>query len=504
MKNFQNVLIKAVSYFFILLFIYASVSKLLDFENFQVQIAQSPLLSSYAGFISYLVIIVELIIVLLLSIPRVKKIGLYASMALMVAFTIYIYLILNFSDFVPCSCGGILEKLGWTEHLVFNMVCVVLTLIGIILLENNDSTRMFSYGIRVIVIILVSSFSVIYLYYSSEYMIKSNNNFTRRYLTHPLIEDKTIDLANEHFYFAGSNDKRLFLGSPLAPLTLTSITTDLTNLENRPIKPDHTAYTFHNLRLGVKGSNFFLYDGSVPIIYRGKLSSDKLSTVSFNDVFFNQFAIIDSSRFAIRIRSGKTGEYELGILDLKAKSKVTVLPSLLEKQIDGVFDSDGQLMVDYKTKSIIYMYAYRNQFLVMDDYLKLKNRMKTIDTVSKARITAQKLSDGRTKMSSPPLRVNSKITTNGLLVFNQSNLMGKHESKEHWKNATVFDIYKTNKQEYVGSFYIDHFNNKPVSQILVTDHYLYAIIGSKLIRYQYRKSDTKYFKTGEAENLIQE
>ena len=82
--------------------------------------------------------------------------------------------------------------------------------------------------------------------------------------------------------------------------------------------------------------------------------------------------------------------------------------------------------------------------------------------------------------------------------------MGKHESKEHWKNATVFDIYKTNKQEYVGSFYIDHFNNKPVSQILVTDHYLYAIIGSKLIRYQYRKSDTKYFKTGEAENLIQE
>jgi len=153
MKNFQSTFIKAVSYFFIVLFIYASVSKLLDFENFQVQIAQSPLLSSYAGFISHLVIIVELIIVLLLSIPRIKKIGLYASMALMVAFTIYIYLILNFSDFVPCSCGGILEKLGWTEHLVFNMVCVVLTLIGIILQENNDITRMFSYGIRVIVII---------------------------------------------------------------------------------------------------------------------------------------------------------------------------------------------------------------------------------------------------------------------------------------------------------------------------------------------------------------
>lgn len=504
MKNFKNFYIKAVSYFFMLLFIYAGVSKLLDFENFQIQIAQSPLLSSYAGIISYVVIIVELIIVLLLAIPKTRKIGLYASIALMVTFTIYIYLILNYSDFVPCSCGGILEKLGWTEHLVFNIICVLIVLTGIILSEKNDKTRMASYVIRITIIIMVSSFLVIYLYYSSEYIIKKDNNFTRRYLTHPLIEDKGIDLANEHFYFAGRNDNTIFLGSPLAPLTLTSISMDLKNLENKQIKPDRTAFIFQNLRFGVMGGNVFLYDGSVPIIYRGELSSGKVSTVSYNDIYFNQFAIIDSSRFAIRIRSGKTGEYELGILDVKAQSKVTILPSLLEKQIDGVFDSDGQLTVDHKTNNLIYMYAYRNQFLIMDDHLKVKNRLQTIDTVSKAQITAQKLSDGRTKMASPPLKVNSKITTNGLMLFNHSNLMGRFESKEHWATATVFDIYKTNRKEYVGSFYIDHINKKPVSQIMVTDHYLYAIIGSKLRRYQYRKSDTKYFKTGEAENLIQE
>ena len=82
----------------------------MDFGNFQVQIAQSPLLSAYAGFISYATIIVELLIVVTLIVPKFRLIGLYSSMGIMIAFTIYIYLILNFSDFVPCSCGGLLEK----------------------------------------------------------------------------------------------------------------------------------------------------------------------------------------------------------------------------------------------------------------------------------------------------------------------------------------------------------------------------------------------------------
>ncbi|WP_408582583.1 MauE/DoxX family redox-associated membrane protein, partial [Myroides odoratimimus] len=115
-----------VQYFFVLLFVYAAISKLITFEAFQVQLTQSPLLSAYANIIAYLVIIVELVIALLLSLKQTKTLGLYLSYGLMVAFTIYIYLILNYSDFIPCSCGGILEKMGWSEHLWFNvMVCVV-------------------------------------------------------------------------------------------------------------------------------------------------------------------------------------------------------------------------------------------------------------------------------------------------------------------------------------------------------------------------------------------
>ena len=68
------------------------------------------------------------------------------------AFTVYIYLILNYSDFVPCSCGGILEKLGWTEHLIFNGICVIMGVVAIIRTVKNRT-----YGTSRAVLFLLTS-----------------------------------------------------------------------------------------------------------------------------------------------------------------------------------------------------------------------------------------------------------------------------------------------------------------------------------------------------------
>ncbi|NML70773.1 tellurium resistance protein TerC [Chryseobacterium sp. RP-3-3] len=503
MKKTAHIITMLIAYFFVLLFCYAGMSKALDFENFQIQIAQSPLLTAFAGFTSYSVIIVELIIVFLLLIPRLRLIGLYASLGLMTAFTIYIYLILNYSDFVPCSCGGVLEKMDWNEHLLFNIACVVLALSAIVI-NRNKQYSLYKVYFKIITTIVISGLTVIFLFINSENNIKKENGFTRRFLPHPIIEDKVLELDNEHYYFAGNNDEQIFLGNKSTPLILTSVGHTFTVLKSMRIYPDQTDFTYTNLQFKVAGFNYYLYDGSVPIIYKGKTTDSLARTVSHNDIYFNQLAVVDSAHFAVRIRSSETSEYELGMLSINEQPKFRLLATLLEKQIDGVFDADGQLLTNAKSKNILYMYAYRNQFLIMNNQLQLKRRLKTIDTISKAQIQPVKLSDGNRKLRSPPLKVNSGLTANGTLLFNQSHLMGKHEPRERWRNATVIDIYRTDKQEYMGSFYIDHIDRQPVSQIMVTDQYLYAIIGRRLIRYQYRTSNVKYFTTGEAENLIQE
>ncbi|WP_232424356.1 MauE/DoxX family redox-associated membrane protein [Flavobacterium sp. WG21] len=115
--RYKYIFIEVISFLYVVLFVYAAVSKLLDFENFRVQLGQSPLLSAFAGVIAWIVPALELFIALLIVSKRWRIIGLFGALGLMIMFTAYIFIILNYSSFVPCSCGGILEKLGWTEHL---------------------------------------------------------------------------------------------------------------------------------------------------------------------------------------------------------------------------------------------------------------------------------------------------------------------------------------------------------------------------------------------------
>jgi hypothetical protein len=132
------IIIEIICALFMLLFVYAAVTKLIDYEKFRVQIGQSPLLIAFADWIAWIVPAIELVIAVILGVPRIRLMGLYASFTLMIMFTAYIIMILNFADHVPCSCGGILEKMGWTEHLIFNIAFVLLALIAIVLNVNQE------------------------------------------------------------------------------------------------------------------------------------------------------------------------------------------------------------------------------------------------------------------------------------------------------------------------------------------------------------------------------
>ncbi|MFY1045961.1 MauE/DoxX family redox-associated membrane protein [Chryseobacterium sp. GP-SGM7] len=131
MKYFKKIIPFAVSIFFVILFCYAAISKILDFENFQAQISASPLLNKLSQFLPYTIIIVEFLIAGLLCYRKTRTIGLIGSLVLMLIFTVYITLLLRTSKNLPCSCGGILEKMSWQQHLYFNIGCVVLTIIAL-------------------------------------------------------------------------------------------------------------------------------------------------------------------------------------------------------------------------------------------------------------------------------------------------------------------------------------------------------------------------------------
>ncbi len=135
----KKIVTEIICFLFIVLFIYAAFSKLSDIGKFRVQLGLSPLLTTIADYVVWGIPGIEVLISIMLVIPRLRLPGLISAFGLMTLFTAYIIAILEFSEFVPCSCGGILDQLGWTEHIVFNSVFILLALVGV-LVESSQST----------------------------------------------------------------------------------------------------------------------------------------------------------------------------------------------------------------------------------------------------------------------------------------------------------------------------------------------------------------------------
>ncbi|MEO2052190.1 MULTISPECIES: MauE/DoxX family redox-associated membrane protein [Flavobacteriaceae] len=142
-KGIYSKLITLFSLLLTLLFVYTAVSKLMHLDTFQLRVERMPYIASYATVISWAVPFVELVIAGLLWFARYRTLALYASLVLLGSFTIYISIVLKYSESIPCSCGGVISTLGWTDHILFNITFMFMALLGIIC--NNKQNIMQSH-----------------------------------------------------------------------------------------------------------------------------------------------------------------------------------------------------------------------------------------------------------------------------------------------------------------------------------------------------------------------
>jgi hypothetical protein len=129
----KTIIVEILSSLLILLFVYAALSKLFDYENFKLQLGKSPFITGFEGTVAWAIPAVEILTGLFLLIKRTRLFGLYVSLFLMTMFTAYIYAMLHYSYYIPCSCGGILSKMTWNQHLLFNILFVIFSITGILL-----------------------------------------------------------------------------------------------------------------------------------------------------------------------------------------------------------------------------------------------------------------------------------------------------------------------------------------------------------------------------------
>lgn len=473
----------------IVLFTYAAVSKVLDFQNFQAQLGQSPLLSIFAEIISVVVPLIEIVLSILLMFPRFRIPALYCSCFLMFLFTVYIVMILNFTSFVPCSCGGVLENLGWTEHLIFNVTFVVIGLVALLFHSGLRHTLIAS-----VVGATTGIISLVVLFVLSEEAIHQENPFIRRIPQGTAAKIAEVNLLNNSQYIAGGDKHRIYIADRLAPLHVYTYDTDLKGRQHNTIVLESENFKFRELRLKVVYPYFYLYDGSVPVIYKGSVTDWKAKIISSGEYAFNDITFISSDQQIILSQERTAKQNILALVKDTDSLEVKINHTILQKQIDGMFDTSGTMEYSYEWNKFIYLYRYRNQFIVTDPELKVEFRGNTIDTITKAKIKIAKVKSGDIKLAAPPLVVNKMATvTNNLLMVN-SMLQGRFESPEVWSHATVMDVYDITTNTYLLSFYVYDENSSRMKSCFATEDALYVIIGTELQKYGYGERIKSHFK----------
>jgi len=484
--SLKNAFVETIALLYILLFVYAAVSKLLDFKNFQVQLGQSPLLSPFANYIAWIVPVCELLIAFLIMIRKTRLIGLFSAYLLMVMFTAYIFVILNYTAFIPCSCGGILEKLGWTEHLIFNFIFILLAVTSLFYLSKTEQKyppAISKSGSRLIFwsATLLGICSIVVLFLWSENIVHYHNRLTRRFPHTPAHRTANIDLKLHSYYIAGANGSYIYLGNTTAPLLLTIFNTRLQLTQKRLITLDKNDFSYRDLRIIVKDNYFYVVDGTVPCIYKGSVEDWKATLIQKGGEYFGKATAIDSISLVLRTHNAFSGESILGVINTST-GKTTLNKEILQRQFDGVFDVDGQLHYSSGLNRIVYLYAYRNQFTLADTALKIDYRGTTIDTIEKADLKVVKVESHHVrKFAKPPLFVNKASSVYGAYLYVDSAVPGHFEDDKLWKSSSIIDVYNLSDNSYVFSFCIYDIAGEKVREFVVYDNHLFALVGSYLL-----------------------
>lgn len=138
--KFRPIISDTAAYLLLALFMYTAANKILTINTFSSTLAKSPLIGSYSLVVAWLIPIIEIIVSLLLIVAATRKLGLYASLALLGIFTVYLIYMVSSGTKLPCHCGGVISTMTWQRHIWFNAAFLIIAVIGIKMHKNKKSS----------------------------------------------------------------------------------------------------------------------------------------------------------------------------------------------------------------------------------------------------------------------------------------------------------------------------------------------------------------------------
>jgi hypothetical protein len=312
----------------------------------------------------------------------------------------------------------------------------------------------------------------------------AKNGFSRRFPGNRLTVARETALTDGDFYIAGHTSSHIYLGNIKKPLNLW-VGDSMLQLHF----PETIKAVWQSARLSVDSPYIYLSDGLSPKFFRGDLQSLKMDTFMCKSSYFTAATNISPRSFAVRSVNATTNENML--LKVQSDSPYVIKKgNPLQKQVDGIFCTDGQLKYDKTANILVYMYYYRNQCLLLDTNLNLLRTIKTIDTTSIAKISIAS-DHGNITLSAPPPFVNATMCLHANKIYIRSVLSGDNEDPHIISKNNLVDVYSTIDGHCIETFYIPKPHEESLREMCIVNDKLVALYSHSYVAYNLNSGSRK-------------
>lgn len=289
----------------------------------------------------------------------------------------------------------------------------------------------------------------------------------------------SLDLNSRSYYVAGHTQHTAYLANANNPAHLIAVSKDLHDTVHYTLRVDTDSLRYRAIRVAVDSPHYYLADGTQPFIYRGVLGGTAVAWMR-DTQFMKVIPLSGSSVGLVAIRNMENTI----VKKVMGAQEPEVYGDILEEQGEGLFSTDGMLRYDRECAHVVYVYFYRNEYIVMDTTFRIVRRGNTIDTISRAKIDPAFVRSRNVRtMKAPPLKVNNESAVGGNALYVQSNLLARNEDVRDFESGAVVDVYDLEALSYRRSLYLPARGGKRPRELFVMGGALYALYGSKLVRF---------------------
>lgn len=223
----------------------------------------------------------------------------------------------------------------------------------------------------------------------------------------------------------------------------------------------------------VRYPKVYIFGGNATSYAVGDLRTKRTSKHKLNlsGLFNNPILIDDTIIFQITDNDSRSARFATVGLNGEIIKRED---NLSEGIADAGFVYSGLLKYDPIGNTMVYVHFYDNNFDVFTPDLQLLYRGHTIDTTytnpTKVAINGKSVS-----YASPPIRINSYAAVHNGYLYVTSMLLADNEDRKEFYDHTAIDQYKLDDGSYVGSFYVPHVDDQPITQFyFLSEHQILA------------------------------